>query len=107
LPTRSHQRDLDAGDAAALAAPVAELLDRAEDHVDVAGVLAQQHALELQRVLAVAGIAHLADAVDALVGVDADDGVVVVRADRRRSQVGDLEVGRAREGVDASPYGSV
>ncbi len=43
----------------------------------------------------VAGVAHLADAVDALVGVDADDRVVVVAAHHRHAHVGDLEFGRA------------
>ena len=79
----------------------AEVLDRVEDHVHVAGVLAEQHALELQRVLAVAGVAHLADAVDALVGVDADDGVVVIAADHRHAHVGDLQIRWARVGVDS------
>jgi hypothetical protein len=76
------------------------VLDRAEDHIDVAGVLAQQHALELERVLFVAGVAHLAQAIDALVGVDADDRVVVVAGDHRDANVGDLEVRWSGEGVD-------
>ena len=37
----------------------------------------------------VAGVAHFADAVDALVGVDAQDRVVVVGVDHRQSHVGD------------------
>ena len=94
------QRDLDARDAAALAAPVAELLDGAEDHVHVAGVLAQEHALELERILRVPRVAHLADAVDALVGVDAHDRIVIVAAHHGQAHVGDLEIGRAGIGVD-------
>ena len=64
--------------AAALAPPIAILLDIAENHIDVARVLAQQQALELERVLGMTGIAHLADAIHALVGVDADQDVVIL-----------------------------
>jgi hypothetical protein len=92
------QRDLDARDTATLPACAAELLDRPKDHVDIAGILAQQHIFELERILFVAGVAHLADAVDALVSVDADDRVIVVAGDHRDAHVGDLQVARSREG---------
>mgnify|MGYP000550190900 CR=1 FL=1 len=69
--------------AAALAAPIAILFDGPENHVDVAWVLAEEHALELERVPGVARVAHLADAVHLLIGVEADDRVVIVRGDHR------------------------
>ena len=81
-------------DASALATPVAELLHGAEDHVHVARVLTEQLALELQGILLVSRIADLADAVDTLVGVDAQDGVVVVAADHRQTHVRDLQIRR-------------
>ncbi len=94
------QRDLDARNASSFPAPVAEVLDGPEDHVHVAGVLAQQHAFILERVLPVPGIAHLADAVDSLVRVNADDGIVVIAAYHRHAQVGDPKLRRA--GVNAN-----
>src|SRR6266511_2096688 len=94
------QGNLDARDAAALAPPVAKLLDRAKDHVYIARILAKQNALELQRILLVAGVAHLAEAIDALIGVDANDWVVVVAGDHRDAHVGNFEVRRAGIGVD-------
>src|SRR5262249_51725939 len=100
LPDQIPQRDLDARDPAALAAPVTKLLDRPKDHVHIARVLAQQHALELERVLLVAGVAHLAKAIDALIGIDADDRIIVVAGHYRDPHIGDLEVTRPREGVD-------
>lgn len=70
-----------------------------EDHIDIAGVLTEQHALELQCVFTVSGIAHFAQAIDALVGVDADDRVVVVGGDDSDADVGDPESARGREWV--------
>jgi len=67
------QRQLDSRDTATLAAPVAKALDGPKDHVHVAGVLPQEEALELESILLVASVAHLADAVHSLVGVDADE----------------------------------
>ena len=69
---------LDAGHAAALATGAAIAFDRAEEHIDVAGVLAQEKALELEGVLLVAGVSDLADAIDILVRVDADHRVIIV-----------------------------
>jgi hypothetical protein len=48
-----------------------------------------------------AGIAHLAQAIDALVGVDAEDGVVIVAGDHGKAQVSDLESRRLRERADS------
>ena len=64
------ERDLDRRDAAALPAVAAELLDAAEQPVDVAGVFAEQPALQHQRIGGAGAVADLAEADDALVGVD-------------------------------------
>ena len=94
------ERHLDAADAAGLPRVAAELFDLAEDLVDVAGILAQDAALQDQRVVLAGAVAHFAEAVDALVGVDADD-----RRRHRRSahhhhaHVGDLQIGRLGIGV--------
>ena len=79
---------------------MAELFNRLEDHVHIARVLAQQHALELQRILFVAGVAHLAQPIHALVGVDAQDGIVVVAGHHGDANVGDLQVAGAEERID-------
>lgn len=50
------------------------------------------------------GVAHFADAVHALVRVDADNGVVAVRPCDGATQVGDLEITGARKGVDRVFY---
>ena len=84
---------LDATDAAGLASMMAELLDAAEDLVDVAGVLAQDAALEHQGIALAAAIAHLAIAHQALVGVDLDQ-----RAGHGGADVGDAHVGDAQFG---------
>ena len=94
------QRNLQTGDAAALTTPVSKGLDGAEDHVYVAGVLAQEHAFELQRVLLVPRIAHLAQAINALVGIQADDGVIVVGGHDRDAHVRDFELGWPGIGID-------
>src|SRR3569623_1262146 len=55
------QRDLDGGDAAALPAVAAELLDAAEQAIDVARVLAQQPALQHQGEGGAGAVAHFAE----------------------------------------------
>src|SRR4029079_3657269 len=79
----------------------AELLDRPKDHVHIAGVLAQQHAFELERVLFMAGVAHFAQAIHALVSVDPNDWVIVVACDHCDAHVGDLKVARPRESANS------
>ncbi len=95
------QGGLHPGDAAALAAVVAELLDDSEDLLDVARVLAKDAALQHQGVLLGAVVAHLAVAPEALVRVDPDDRAPERdTADLGDAQVGDAEVGRARAPLD-------
>ena len=86
------KRDLDSRDAAALPPMAAELLDAAEQPVDIAGVLAQQPALEHQRIGRAGAVAHFAEADDALVGVDFDQR----RGERRADDLGDAHVGDAK-----------
>src|SRR5262249_40482554 len=64
------QRHLNRTDAAGLPAVAAELFDLTENFIDVAGILAQDAALEEQRIGFAGAVAHLAQAVDTLVGVD-------------------------------------
>jgi hypothetical protein len=68
---------------------VAELLDLPEDLVHVAGVLAEDAALEEERIPLVRTIAHLTPADQPLVRVDADERDREGRADDR----GDPKVG--------------
>ena len=95
------QRHLDRAHAAGLAGGSAELLDLAENPVDLERILARDAALEHQRVGRTGAVAHLAQPVHALVGVDADN-----RAGERRlddgshAQVRDLQLGRTRIRVD-------
>ena len=74
LARQVPQGHLDAGDAAALPAVVAELPNRLEDPLHVARILAEQPALEHQGVPLAAAVADLAVAGDALVRVDPDQG---------------------------------
>ena len=86
---------------AALPRLTAELLDLAEYPVDVAGVLAQDAALQHERVVPARAVPHLAEAVDALVGVEADDGAGHRRTgDDQHPHVGDLQLRRFGVGVD-------
>ena len=92
LAGQIHQRHLDAAHAAGLSGGRAELLDPPEDLVDVAGVLAEQPALQDERVRLAGPVAHLAPADEPLVGVDADDRTRHRRLDHdRHAQVRDLE----------------
>ena len=101
LAGQIHQRHLDAAHAAGLPRVAAELLDLAEDLVDVAGVLAEDAALEHQRVGLAGAVAHFAVADQALVGVDADQRTGHRRADDDRdAQVGDLQLRRLRRRLD-------
>src|ERR1017187_1330731 len=96
LSSQVPKRHLDGADAAALARLAAELLDLAKKFVDVAGVLAQQPALEQERVILAGAIPHLAQAVDALVGIDADQRTGHGRAwPRQAARVGESQIGKA------------
>jgi hypothetical protein len=78
--------ELYGADAAALPGVVAELLDAPKDLVDLAGVLAEDAALEHQRVLFAGAVAHLAIAHQPLVGIDLDQRAPVQHGD---AHVGD------------------
>ena len=82
-------------EAGAAPAVAAELLDAAEDLLDVARVLAEDAALQDFRVGAAGGVAHLAVADEALVRVDLHERAALRRAvDVREVDVRDLEGGR-------------
>ena len=101
LPGQVPQRHLDAAHASALPSVEAELFDLAENLVHVAGVLAEQAALQHQRVGLAGAVAHLAQPVDALVGVDAEHRAGHGRADQgSHAHVRNLEVGRTGVAVD-------
>ncbi len=67
------QGDFYRADAAALTGTAAELLNTAEDLIDVTGIFAQDNALEHLGVQSGRTVTHFAVAADTLVGVDTDD----------------------------------
>ncbi len=86
------ERDFDARDAAALPRHAAELLDAPENLLHVAGVFAEDAALEHGRVSPAGGIADFAVAHNALVGVDLDQRAAFRRAvDVGKTHVGDFK----------------
>ena len=94
------QRHFHSAHAAALPRVAAELFDLAENPVDVAGVLAENPALQLQRVILARAIADFAQSIDALVGIDADDGGGHRNSPHHHDpHVGDLQIGRFGIGV--------
>ncbi|MCX6630550.1 MAG: hypothetical protein NTW28_23290 [Candidatus Solibacter sp.] len=110
LPQRDTQHlaanivecDVDGAVTATGAAMSGKRPDATQDLLRAHRVLAEKHALEDQRVVLATGIADFAETVDALVGVDADDGVVVVSGNRQSTHVGDLEIAGGRVGIDGA-----
>ena len=96
------ERLFDGHHAARLPPVKAELLDLLEEVRDVERVLIQQPALQKQRVGGAGAVTDFAQPIDALVGVDADDGAGARPGlhDRGHAKIGDLERGRARVGID-------
>ena len=80
----------------------AELFDLLEEVSDVERILAQHAALQKQRIGGAGAVADFAQSVDALVGVEANDGAGAGTGLEHggHAQVGDLQRGRARVGVD-------
>ncbi len=102
LADQVHQRDLDGADAARFAAFAAIALDPAEQVFDIAGVLPDQQRLQPHGRIGMGAVAHLAQAVDALVGLDLQDRMDALCPDRGDADVGDLQLrrlGRAANGV--------
>ena len=84
-----------------LTALAAELLDAAEDLVDVAGVLANEETLEHLRVKLGRAVADFAVAGNALVGLDAQERAVHGSAnDVNKPHVRDLQIRGLGVGVD-------
>ena len=72
---------------------VPELLDFAEQAVHVAGIFAEQAALEHQRILGRGQVTHFAPTANALIGVDADNAKVpMIPPYRSNAHVGDFEI---------------
>src|SRR5579864_3979589 len=67
------QRHFDSADSAALARVSAELLDLAENFVELQRILAQNPALKKQGISGARAITDLAQTVHSLVGIDAND----------------------------------
>ena len=94
------QGDLDAGHTAALTGRTAELLYLAKNFVHIAGVFAENAAFEHQGIGLAGSIAHLVEAGDALVCVDAQDGAALGRAiDVHKAHVRDAQIGRGRTDI--------
>ena len=94
------QRHFDGADASALARVKSELLYFAENFVDVAGIFTQNATFEDQCISLRRAVANLAQAINALVGIDANHRAGHRRAgDRGYAQVGDFELGRFGSGV--------
>ena len=100
LARQIPQRNFQTADAAALAALAAELLDLAEQAIHVAGVLAEQTALEHRGIGGRRAVADLAHADQALIGINFDQNAVHRgRRDMRKANVGDLQLAGARTGA--------
>src|ERR1019366_6578678 len=90
---------------AAEPALIGEVADTVQDRRDTERVLPHDVRFEDQRHPLVARVAHFAQAVHALVGIDADDGVVEVGRDADRPHVRDSQLARRRIAVDAGGLG--
>jgi len=89
------QRHLYATDATPLPGMAAKLFNFAEYFVDTTGILAEDDALQHQRVVLAGPVPNFSEAVHALVGVDSNNRAAHRRADYGGdTHVGDLEVGR-------------
>ncbi len=92
LAGKIPQSDLDTRDPAALPSVTAELLDAAEQAIDVARILAEQSALEHQGIGGAGAIAHFAQPHYPLIGIDLDE----CRREWRAHDLGDPQVGNAQ-----------
>ena len=95
------ERHFDTADTTALPRMKAELLDLAEDLVDIAGVLAQQARLEHERISWAGAVAHFAIAAYALIGIQPQQrDIKGQRLEVDDAQFGDAQFGRAGVRVD-------
>src|SRR3954454_7010053 len=100
-----HHRHLDAAYASGLACWGAELFDLAKDLVDVAGVLAENAALEEQCVGLARAIADLAPPDQALIRIHADNRARHRRTDdHREPQIRDLQCRRLGRALHVGLY---
>ncbi len=100
-PPRGHAVDLarnivqshvDGTVATAHALLAGEVANAVEDRLDLERVAAYQMRFQDQGRAFPARVAHLAQAVDALVRIDADDGVVVIRGHENGADIRDLQL---------------
>ena len=94
LPGDVVQGDIQRAVAAAEPALAGEIANAVQNGLDVQRVLAHDVRLEHERHAFVARITDLAEAVHALVGVDPDDRIIVVRGDADGPHVGDPQLAR-------------
>ena len=93
LTRKVPQRDLDTGHAAALTGVPAELLYFVEDLIDIAGVLADDAALEHEGVGLARSVAHFAVADEALIGHNLHYGAALGSVgDIDKAHIGDLKL---------------
>ena len=95
------KRHFDAADAARLPGVPAELFDLAKNLIDVARILAEDTALEKERVSGTRSVANFAQTVDALVGIDANEWTGHRRTGHHgNAQLRNFQIGRAGILVD-------
>src|SRR6266849_10169218 len=87
-----------------MACVAAELFDLAKNLVELQRVLAQNAALQKQRVSGAGAVPHFSQSIDALISINTNDrtGTGTGLHDRRHAQVRDLERRRTRIGIDYS-----
>src|SRR5262249_20206199 len=101
LARQIHQRHLDGAYAARLSRMMAELFELANDFIHIAMDLANQMTLEHQRIIFACAIAYLAQAVDTLISVNADERKApAIPADGGGADVRDAQLAWARVGSD-------
>jgi len=100
FPGQIPQSHLNRAHSAGLARVAAKLLDLPKYFVDVAGIFAQDPALQLERIIFVRPVANFAESVKTLIRIDADD-----RVGHRRlryggdAKIGNFQLGRLRVGI--------
>ena len=78
----------------------AELAYCLEQHFHITGILSKDTAFQHQGVPFIGAVAYFAQTVDALVGIDANDGGAADVLDNAVPHIGDLQVGRAGIAAD-------
>src|SRR5260370_10514062 len=100
------ERHLYCADAAGLAPAAAELRDLLKQVVDAQRILADDATLEHHGILRAGDVAHFAQTIDAVVGVDADEHTWTWSGldNHRVAHIGDLQTRRTGSGVHISDF---